>query len=143
MLKLCLSATGNECLKHCNDLYHKGYTNSMSCTCVSIIFYAEIAESPRDTTVFINQTAVFICVTHGTPLYLYWRVNGTAYTHLPSDIRDDLVSFHAIVVDTADPVLVLTITGRAEYNGTRVQCVAGGEGVERESENATLNIQGK
>ena len=77
---------------------------------------------------------------HGIPLYLYWRVNGIAINRLPSDIRDDLVITQ--VRDGDNEVFTLTITGKAEYNGTRVQCVVGGGGVERESENATLNIQG-
>ena len=104
-------------------------------------YYVEIAESPSDVTIFINQTAVFTCVTHGAPLYLYWRVNGIAYSSLPSDIRNDLDTDQVTVGDSE--VFILIIPGRAEYNGTRVQCVAGDEGGETMSAIATLNIQGK
>ena len=104
-------------------------------------YYAEIAKSPSDVTVFINQTVLFTCVTHGTPLYQYWRVNGIAFPRLPSDIRDDLDTDQVTYGDNEE--YILTITGRAEYNGTTVQCVVGGESDERESEIATLKIQGK
>ena len=91
-------------------------------------------------TVFINQTAEFTCGVHRPFSYQYWRVNGTDLNRLPSDIRDDVVITQNTVGD--NEVFILTITARAEYNGTRVQCVTGGGGDERESENATLNIQG-
>ena len=77
---------------------------------------------------------------HGAFSYQYWRVNGTDFNRLPSDIRADVVITQETVGDSEE--YSLTITGRAEYNGTRVQCVTGGGGDERESENATLNIQG-
>ena len=71
-----------------------------------------------------------------------WRVNGTILQSLPPEIRNDVV-----VSPTNTPegsvVEELTIPARAEYNGTRVQCVVlrfGGSS--DESENATLRIQG-
>ena len=79
-------------------------------------------------------------MTHSAPIYQYWRVNGTAFAQLPSDIRDDLDTGQ--VTNEGNEEFYLIIPGRAEYNGTTLQCVAGGGGVERESENATLNIQG-
>ena len=115
--------------------------NKYTCNYVNIIIiFTEIAESPSDVTVFINQTAVFTCVIHGPFSYQYWRVNGTDLNRLPSDILDDLVITQVTV--GGDEEFILTITGKAEYNGTRVQCVTGGGGDERESENATLNIEG-
>ena len=72
--------------------------------------------------------------------YQYWRVNGTDLNSLPSDIRDDLDTDQETVGE--DEEFILTITGRAEYNGTRVQCVTGRGGDERVSDVATLNIQG-
>ena len=102
--------------------------------------YAEVVESPSDVTVFLHQTAEFSCKINGGSIYQYWRMNGTAYHLLPSDIRDDLDTDLETVGD--NEVFILTIPGRAVYNGTRVQCVVGGGGDERESEIATLNIQG-
>ena len=74
------------------------------------------------------------------PTYHYWRLNGTAYNHLPSDVRNDTDLDQETVGDSEK--YILTILGRAKYNGTKVQCVAGIDGGERESENATLLIQG-
>ena len=82
---------------------------------------------------------MFTCVIHGAPLYQYWRVNGTAFNHLPSDIRDNIKTTQMTV---SNEEYTLTIPGRVEYNGTRVQCVVGIESGEEESENSTLNIQG-
>ena len=73
--------------------------------------------------------------------YLYWRVNGTDFNLLPSDIRADMVITQVTV--RGNEAFILTITGRAEYNGTRVQCVTGDGGDEIESEISILNIQGK
>ena len=69
-----------------------------------------------------------------------WLVNGTEIE--PSaDINTD-----SSVLEGADVklyLLVLNITGRAEYNGTKIKCVTGGEDVGPVySENATLIIQG-
>ena len=106
----------------------------------TIHLYYHTAEYPCNTTVFLNQKALFRCVTHGIPLYMYWKVNDTAFTSLPSDIRVDMDTDQVTVGENEE--FILTIPGRAEYNGTRVQCVAGDEGGEDESENATLSIQG-
>ena len=111
-------------------------TNNLHHTC--ILYH--VAEFPNNTTVFMNQRALFRCVAPGTPLYMYWKVNGTAFNQLESDIRGDMGTEQVTVGDNEE--LTLTIPGRAEYNGTRVQCVAGDEGGEDESENATLSIQG-
>ena len=68
-------------------------------------------------------------------------MNGTPFNLLPPDIRDDLDTGQVTVGDRVE--FFLTIPGRAEYNGTRLQCVVRYGGGEIESENATLNIQGK
>ena len=65
-------------------------------------------------------------------------MNGTSFNDLPLEVKDDLET---------DPLedrdSTLTITARAVYNGTTVQCVTGDVGgVVVESENATLTIQG-
>ena len=97
-------------------------------------------EYPSDTTVFINQTAAFTCVIHGAPLHQYWRVNGTPFGDLPSDIRDNMKTTQMTV--GGDEKFTLIILGKAEYNETRVQCVVEDEGGQKESENSTLSIQG-
>ena len=99
-----------------------------------------IAESPSDLTVYINQTAKFTCVINGTLSHWYWRVNGTSFNRLPSDVRTDMYPTQMTVGDTEEHSL--NIPGKPEYNGTRVQCVAHYEGGDAESENATLMIQG-
>ena len=101
-------------------------------------------EYPSDETVFINQTAVFTCEINGAFRYQHWRVNGTDFNSLSCDIRDDMDTDQEIVGDNGQFNLI--ITGTAKYSGTTVQCVVGGGGGgggERESDNATLNIQGQ
>ena len=68
-------------------------------------------------------------------------MNGTAYNDLPPALRDDLDPDRETVGDVE--VYTLTILGRAEYNETVVQCVAGDAGGGPiESTNATLRVQG-
>ena len=107
---------------------------------VYVSFFPEILRAPESTTIFLNQSAVFTCETRGGGTL--WRVNGTQREILLPDIRSDLV-----VSESATPegtaVHTLTILARAQYNGTRVQCLSviiGGPLVE--SDNATLTIQG-
>ena len=71
-----------------------------------------------------------------------WRVNRTILQSLPPEIRSDL-HFSETSTDEGTVVEELTIPARAEYNGTRVQCLVGiFGGSSDESENATLRIQG-
>ena len=99
-----------------------------------------IVESPSNVTVFTNQTAVFTCEIHGDFIYQYWRMNETAFDSLPRKMREDMILTQKTVGENEE--LNLTISGRAEYNGTTVQCVVGGGEGKRESEYAILNIQG-
>ena len=70
-----------------------------------------------------------------------WRVNGTQLEPLLPEIRSDLVISE--VSSEGTTVEILTIPARAQYNGTRVQCVSVIFGVSFvESDNATLTIQG-
>ena len=69
-------------------------------------------------------------------------MNGTAYNNLPPAIRDDLDTDQESVGSIE--IYTLTIPGRAEYNETAVQCVAGdGGGGTIESTIATLKVQVK
>ena len=83
---------------------------------------------------------MFTCETVGD--VTTWRVNGISLESLPPEIRSDVV---VSVTNTDEGTVVeeLTIPARAEYNGTRVQCLVGiFGGSSDESENATLMIQG-
>ena len=71
-----------------------------------------------------------------------WRVDGKLLQSLPPEIRSDLL-ISPTNTDEGTVVEELTIPARAEYNGTRVQCLVGiFGGSSDESENATLRIQG-
>ena len=84
---------------------------------------------------------MFTCVSRGAD-YTFWRVNGTAYNDHPPELRDDLDTDQETI--GGNEVYTLTIPGRAEYNGTEVQCVAGDVGGGSiESVNVTLKVQGK
>ena len=83
---------------------------------------------------------MFTCETDGD--VTTWRVNGIILQSLPPEIRSDL-----LISETNTPegtiVEELTIPARAEYNGTRFQCLVVIIGGSSDlSENATLTIQG-
>ncbi|CAI8005721.1 hypothetical protein GBAR_LOCUS4371, partial [Geodia barretti] len=100
----------------------------------------EILHAPESTTVFLNQSAVFTCETRGG--ITSWSVNGTQREILLPDIRSDLVVSESTTPE-GTAVHTLTISARAQYNGTRVQCLSGIFGGPLvESDNATLTIQG-
>ena len=74
--------------------------------------------------------------------FIVWRVNGISFSDLPSDLQSDL---DINPVGISSGLSTLRITGRAVYNGTKVQCVTGETGVGGvvvESEIVTLTIQG-
>ena len=101
----------------------------------------EILQAPESTVVFLNQSAVFTCETVGGALS--WVVNGTQREVLPDEIRRDLMIISETINDGGSTVQSLTIPARAEYNGTRVQCLVFSlSGSADLSENATLLIQG-
>ena len=71
-----------------------------------------------------------------------WLVNGTQRSTFLPDIRIDLV-VSEIITPEYTTVQNLTIPARAQYNGTRVQCLSVIIGVSLvESDNVTLTIQG-
>ena len=95
---------------------------------------------PTDRTVFLDDDAFFSCATRGSSSS-YWRLNGTDYNELSSDVQDDLV------IDSSSSALSETLNlllpAKTEYNETRVQCVAeNNDGDSVVSNNATLYIQG-
>ena len=72
--------------------------------------------------------------------FIVWRVNGTGFKDLSSEILSDL---DINPVGISSGLSTLNITARAVYNGTTVQCVTGDiGGVAARSENVTLTIQG-
>ena len=70
-----------------------------------------------------------------------WTVNGTQRETLLDEITRDLVISRTIH-DGGRTEQDLTIPARAEYNGTRVQCLLFSLSGSDLSENATLLIQG-
>ena len=104
-----------------------------------ILVAAEILHAPESTVVFLDQSAVFICETVGGALL--WIVNGTQRELLSDDIHRDLTVSES-VIDGGRTVQELTIPAKAEYNGTRIQCVIFSLSGSDQSENATLLIQG-
>ena len=102
----------------------------------------DIFQSPQNTTVFQDQMpAVFECEVNGE--FAGWRVNATPFNSLSPEIRGDLDTDRELS-DEGNELLTLTIPGRAEYNGTTVQCITGmiGVGDVIESDSATMKVQG-
>ena len=97
---------------------------------------------PTDRTVFLGDDngAFFSCRMQDSSSS-HWRLNGTDYNDLSSDVLDDVVtsSGSSDLAETID----MNITVRAEYNETRVECVIeNNDGDSIVSDNATLYIQG-
>ena len=110
------------------------WTYQLSC------YSPEIVTSPESVVVFTDSAAEFTCETRNAPAFSWW-VNGAFLHQLDPSLRADLDTVQEIFQDIVK--YTLTITARAEYNGTVVQCVVFGFGGEfRESGNATLTIQG-
>ena len=100
-----------------------------------------IVTHPVDRTVFLNDAALFTCLTD-IDYTAHWRLNETDYDDLPSQLQHDLIINSESTTEFFG-VFSLTILARAEYNGTRVQCVAeSDDGHSVVSDNATLTIQG-
>ena len=99
-----------------------------------------ILQPPNLNTIYLEQTAVFKCEVNGG--VADWKVNGHLYNDLIlfSDSYDDLDTDRENT-DGGNVLLTLTIPGRAEYNGTSVQCIIFGS-VPDESEIVTMKIQG-
>ena len=99
-----------------------------------------ILQPPRNITVLPDETAKLTCEVTGG--HVAWAVNGSAISDLQSfQLHRDLHESHTIS-EEGNPVLILTITARAEYNGTTVQCLVNG-GLSGQSEIASLSIQGR
>ena len=82
---------------------------------------------------------MFTCETRGD--ISAWRLNGTTLQNLPSEIESKLMVSGTNTANSR--VENLTIPARAEYNGTRVQClVLNIDGFSKESDNVLLKIQG-
>ena len=104
-------------------------------------FFPVILQHPTDRTVFLGDSAFFSCLTR-VGSNTHWRLNGTDYEDLPSELRNDLVTSNGST--SLSEFIDLIILSRAEYNGTRVQCVienGDGDSV-KVSNTATLYIQG-
>ena len=72
--------------------------------------------------------------------HVSWEVNGKSTAEQTSIARDDLeVEFDDS--ENGNPLVILTITARAEYNKTTVQCLVN-LGYSNQSEIVSFNIQG-
>ena len=83
---------------------------------------------------------MFTCETVGGALS--WVVNGTQRELIDPEMRRDLMISEETVNDGGRTEQSLTIPARAEYNGTRVQCLVFSLSGSDQSENATMIIQG-
>ena len=73
--------------------------------------------------------------------HVSWELNGRPANELTSIALDDLdVEFDES--ENGNPLTILTIIARAEYDGTTVQCLVNA-GFSDQSENASLKIQGE
>ena len=100
----------------------------------------EINIPPQDTIAFLNMTGMFSCDASGGD-YIAWRVNGTGFSNISPEILSDIDINPVGII--ASGLSTLTITAKAVYNGTTIQCVTGDiGGVVVESGNVTLTIQG-
>ena len=99
----------------------------------------EILQHPKNITVFENQSAIFSCeVSGGFP---GWVVNGKPLPELSFELSSNLeISF--LAHENGNPQHRLTITAKAELNGTVVQCLIDG-GFSDRSDLVSLTIQGK
>ena len=72
-----------------------------------------------------------------------WKVNGTLVDALPFEIRSNMTTSQR-VSDRGFSLLSLSITSRAEYNMTTVQCVArDSDGNTNQSSIVFMYIQGE
>lgn len=118
---------------HNTTILPKGYPYTIATS-------TEIFRPPNDTTVFLDSIAVFMCEVNGG--LASWRVNGTFYNSLSAEIRSDLDTDQEAGAG-GNEILTVTVPGRAEYNGTRVQCytiIPGSASVE--SRTVIMTVQG-
>ena len=100
--------------------------------------YLEILQPPNNITVFQDQSARFTCEVTGG--YAGWAVNGKPLAELSHKLSSDLqTSFSS--TEEGNPLEILTITARVEYNRTTVQCLIN-SGDSDQSEIVSLTIQG-
>ena len=104
--------------------------------------FSEINQHPNDATVFLSKSAVFTCETRGGQSA--WLINGTLLEELEQNSPEIRSDIQAVSNTSAGMTMeTLTILARAQYNGTRFQCVVLTLTGSLQSDNATLTIQGK
>ena len=108
---------------------------------VLLVSISVIVVHPKDRTVFLGDDGYFACLTQDSST-TQWRLNDTDYDDLPLQLLEDLLYYSAPEF-AGQQLIDITITAKAKYNGTRLQCVAESEdGYLVVSKNATLIIQG-
>ena len=98
-------------------------------------------EAPVSQEVPVGSEAVFRC-RHSTADVIRWRVNGTlvSFSSSPPGITYDFIT------EGGNPVDILTIVGRLDYNGTTIVCVArfdDGSSDKTSQPPAVLRVQGE
>ena len=110
-------------------------------SCLISLHTLEIFHDPESKTVFQHQSAVFTCEARGG--LSGWVVNGV----LLEELEQSSPEIHADISTVANisggmTIETLTILAKAQYNGTRFQCVVLTLSGSVQSDNATLKIQG-
>ena len=99
----------------------------------------EILQHPKNITVFENLTAIFSCeVSSG---FHSWAVNEKPINELSFELSRN-VNISLLAHENENSQHRLTITARAELNGTVVECLING-GFSDRSGLVSLTIQGK
>ncbi|CAI8019265.1 hypothetical protein GBAR_LOCUS11596 [Geodia barretti] len=105
---------------------------------VSLSLAQEILQHPRNITVFENKTASFSCEISGG--FHSWAMNNVPIDELSFQLRRN-VNISFLALENENPQYRLTITARAELNGTVVECLING-GFSDRSGLVSLTIQG-
>ena len=110
--------------------------------CLLGLFSSEIVTSPMSTTVYLGQTAVFMCEYTDTQFTLLWEVDGVETSNLPPELQNEIEFFHARIVGSIEQS-GLRVPARLEFNETMIQCfILADNNVRIRSDTATLLIQG-
>ena len=103
----------------------------------------EIVVSPMNTTVYLDQTAEFICEYRDTQYIPVWEMDGVETADLPFELQNEIEFFHAGIVGSRERS-GLRVPARLEFNETMIQCyILADNNVRIRSNTATLLIQGR
>lgn len=94
--------------------------------------------------VFMNENSIsFTCEANDFQYTPTWKLNGTLYSSLSSNLIDEL-SVNGMTVGSNTYRTILRIPAKLAYNGTEVQCyIIGNNNKEITSPIAYLTLQGE